>query len=119
MFASECIALFVFFSMKKTDEIGFDARFREAVDKGKQLEFSSFIFAVPALVDLISSNLRYAGLNFVSASIAQMVRGGTIITTLLFSILLLRRKPIKQQKVGCLFAVVGLLLLGISAFISE
>jgi len=70
-------------------------------------------------MDLVSSNLRHAGLNFVTASMAQMIRGGTIITTLLFSMILMKKRAERFEKVGCIFAVMGLILIGFSAMISQ
>jgi drug/metabolite transporter (DMT)-like permease len=67
---------------------------------------------IPTAFDLISSTLQYTSLNFVSASIYQMMRGGTIVTTFLFSIFFLKLKIKKYQVVGALLALSGCIIVG-------
>lgn len=67
---------------------------------------------VPTVFDLISSTLQYTSLNFVSASIYQMMRGGTIITTFIFSIIFLKLKIKNYQIVGAFMALIGCVIVG-------
>ena len=53
---------------------------------------NKFLLVIPALCDFITSTLHYIALNFVSGSIYQMMRGGTIVTTFVFSITILKIK---------------------------
>ncbi len=43
-----------------------------------------------------------------------MTRGGTIATTFLFSVFFLKNKPKKNQIVGSILAVMGVIIVGIS-----
>ena len=47
----------------------------------------------------------------------MMMRGGTIITTLIFSVLLLGLKPKRHQIVGSFLAFIGIGIVGTSALI--
>lgn len=73
---------------------------------------------VPTIFDLISSTLQYTSLNFVSASIYQMMRGGTIVTTFIFSICFLKLKIKNYQIVGALMALLGCIIVGVNNMIS-
>jgi drug/metabolite transporter (DMT)-like permease len=67
-------------------------------------------------MDLVSSTLQSIALNFVSGSVYQMMRGGTIVTTFMFSVLLLNMKALKRQWVGSILTVGGILIVGISNY---
>lgn len=70
--------------------------------------------AIPALCDFITSTLQYIALNFIPGSVYQMMRGGTIITTFLFSIFFLKTKVQKNQIAGSALAFIGVLIVGTS-----
>lgn len=89
-------------------------RMLEARSKGKEIKFNKLLLAVPALCDAISSTLHYIALNFISGSIYLMLRGGTIVTTLMFSILFLKFKARRHHLVGSAMAIVGVLVVGMS-----
>ena len=65
----------------------------------------------------MASNLQLFALNFTAGSIYQMMRGGTIVTTVLFSILLLQLKPKRFQMLGSLLAFVGIGIVGTTAMV--
>ncbi len=75
---------------------------------------NKFLLAIPALCDFITSTLLYVALNFIPGSIYQMMRGGTIITTFIFSICFLKYKVQKYQILGCLLAFLGVFVVGVS-----
>ena len=62
-------------------------------------------------MDLVASTMQSVALNFVAASVYQMMRGGTIVTTFLFSVLLLRMKALRRQWIGSMLTVVGILIM--------
>lgn len=68
--------------------------------------------AVPAFFDLLSSTMQFMALNFIPASAYQMMRGGVIITTFLFSVVLAKQKVIREQLIGTGSALVGILIVG-------
>lgn len=73
-----------------------------------------YYLCFPALFDFISSTLQYTALNFISPSIYQMLRGGTIISTFCLSIFLLKVKIQKFQLFGTGLALIGILIVGAS-----
>lgn len=68
--------------------------------------------------DLGGTTLMGIGLTLCNASIIQIVRGFVIVFTLLLSWLILKRKPVCHQLLGVLFAVLGLVIVGISAVLN-
>lgn len=78
---------------------------------------NKFLLAIPALCDFITSTLQYIALNFIPGSVYQMMRGGTIITTFLFSIFFLKIKVQKNQIAGSALAFIGVLIVGTSNMI--
>lgn len=75
---------------------------------------NKFWLAVPALCDFITSTLQYIALNFISGSVYQMMRGGTIITTAIFARFFLKTQVQKHQIAGCAFAFIGVFVVGLS-----
>ena len=53
-------------------------------------------------------------LNFISGSVYQMMRGGSIVTTFLFSIIFLKIKVMKNQVAGAALALIGVMIVGLS-----
>ena len=88
-----------------------------AVEDGKELKFNKLKIAIPAICDCGASTLQLFALNFTAGSIYQMMRGGTIITTFIFSIIMLKMKPKRYQMVGSLMAFVGIGLVGTAAMV--
>lgn len=70
-----------------------------------------FLF-VPSFFDLLSSTMQFMALNFIPASAYQMLRGGTIITTFIFSFLFLKQKVVRTQIIGTVLALLGILIVG-------
>lgn len=56
-------------------------------------------------------------LNFVAGSVYQMMRGGAIVTTFLFSIFFLKMKAQRNQVAGSVLALVGVLIVGASSLL--
>lgn len=75
---------------------------------------NKFLLAVPAVCDFFSSTLHYIALNFISGSVYQMLRGGTIVTTFLFAITFLKLKIKPNQVIGSMLALVGVVVVGVS-----
>ena len=89
-------------------------RMLEAKSKGLQIQFNKLWLAIPALSDFITSTLQYVALNFISGSVYQMMRGGSIVTTLLFSIIFLKVKVMKSQISRAGLALFGVMVVGLS-----
>lgn len=75
---------------------------------------NKFLLAIPAFCDFVTSTLHYIALNYVAGSIYQMMRGGTIITTFIFSITFLKIKVQPNQIIGCVLALLGVFIVGFS-----
>ncbi len=72
------------------------------------------LLAIPAFLDFISALLHYIALNFIPGSIYQMMRGGTIITTFIFSVTMLRSKIKNNKFIGSILVLFGILIVGAS-----
>jgi len=72
---------------------------------------------IGGLIDLIAAILNSIALNYVTGSVYQMMRGGTIAATFFFSVVSLKMKAKKHQYVGSGLAIFGLLVIGISNYI--
>lgn len=117
MFFGEFLALFVYLFMKKRDPEGFKMRMLEAKSQNKEIKINKLLLAIPAISDLITSTLQYVALNFIPGSVYQMMRGGTIVTTFIMSILFLKTKVKKHQIIGSSFALLGVFIVGLSNMI--
>jgi drug/metabolite transporter (DMT)-like permease len=80
---------------------------------GKNMEMNKYKIAISAACDLIASTLQCISLNFIQASSYQMMRGGTIATTLFFSVAYFNKKPQKSHIFGGLLCIIGVLMIGI------
>lgn len=108
------LALFAFIFLKKRNPQKYEAERQEAEAKGKNVNINKFLFAIPALCDFFSSILHYIALNFISGSVYLMMRGGTIITTFLFSVIFLKIRIQRHQIVGSSLALLGVVIVGAS-----
>ncbi|MFH4975528.1 hypothetical protein AB6A40_002237 [Gnathostoma spinigerum] len=79
--------------------------------------FNYFLFAIPAVCDVIATSIQYLGLNLTSASSYQMLRGAVIIFTGLLSKLFLRMTLQLFRWTGMIFVVVGLVIIGVADMI--
>ena len=59
------------------------------------------------------------GLSFISGSTYQMFKGASIVTTAIFSKLLIKIVLEKRHFVGCGLAILGILVVGSSSFIES
>lgn len=77
-------------------------------------DYNPFIFALPAVCDLIGTSTMYVGLTLTLASSFQMLRGALIIFTGLLSVAFLNRKLKGYEWLGIAFVIVGLIIVGVS-----
>jgi drug/metabolite transporter (DMT)-like permease len=113
------LAFPIFFIRKKLRPEIFAERVELAKVEGKKTNFSPFLVLINAFSDIIATNLQGIALNFIPASAFQMMRGGTVASTFIFSIILLKMKPEKYQIIGVLLTIVGVLIVGTSSLISS
>ena len=117
MFLGQSIALLVFYIHKYKYPETHRLRAEEQEQLGKSMKINKLLFAIPALCDCGASTLQLFALNFIASSVYQMMRGGTIITTFMFSILILKIKAQRHQYLGSAFAFVGIIIVGASSVI--
>jgi drug/metabolite transporter (DMT)-like permease len=111
------LAFLIYLYLRKRDPETFNMRMLEAKTQGKEPTFNKFLLAIPAISDLVTSTLQYVALNFVAGSVYQMMRGGAIVTTFIFSIVFLKMKAQRNQIFGSLFALIGVFIVGASSLI--
>lgn len=117
MFFGEALAFVIYIFMKRRDPETFNVRMLDAKSLGKEVNYNKFLLAIPAMSDLITSTLQYVALNFVAGSVYQMMRGGAIVTTFIFSIVFLKMKAQRNQVAGSILALIGVFIVGASSLI--
>jgi drug/metabolite transporter (DMT)-like permease len=85
-----------------------------AVKEGKIVDFKKHIILFCTISNIIANTFQNISLNFIAGSVYQMTRGGTIATTLFFSIFYLKNKAKRHQIVGSSLAILGVVIVGIS-----
>jgi drug/metabolite transporter (DMT)-like permease len=68
--------------------------------------------AIPAIFDLIAGIFQTISIEFISASLYIMLRGGSIISVYLFSVFFLKSKIAKYQTFGVIFLLFGIFIVG-------
>jgi drug/metabolite transporter (DMT)-like permease len=63
--------------------------------------------------------MQYFALSFISGSTFKLLQGGSIITTVIFSKILLKMVIEKRHVIGCSLAVIGLVIIGLSSLINS
>lgn len=72
---------------------------------------------IPSMCDLIVSTLQFFSLLFVDSSIFQMMRGGSIIFTAIFSKWFFSKNFMPYKYLGLFLVIIGLVLVGLSNFL--
>lgn len=72
---------------------------------------------IPASCDFLASAMAFIAMNFIPGSAYQMIKGGGLITTAIFSYVLLKNKIQRNHISGCVLALVGILIVGSSNLI--
>jgi len=83
--------------------------------KGEEGEWKTyFLVAIPAVCDLVATILANIGLQWISASVWQMLRGAMVIFSAVLSIIFLNRKFYLFNWIGVGLVLLALLLVGVS-----
>ncbi len=110
MFIGESICLLLYFYTRKSNPT--------PLEEGKT-PHTPWIFIIPAMADSCSSMLQYMGLSFISGSTYMMFKGASIVTTAIFSKILINMNLQKRHFVGCGMAIMGIVIVGSSSFIES
>lgn len=81
-------------------------------------QFNPFIFVIPALCDCTATSIMYIGLSLTYPSSFQILRGSVIVFVGILSVGFLNRVLGKQKWSGIVFIIVGLMIVGMSDFLS-
>ena len=73
-----------------------------------------FYFLIPTFFDLLTSTMQFIAFNFISASAYQMMKGGSIITTFIFSVTFLKLPILRRQLVGSILTFIGIFIVGLA-----
>ena len=76
-------------------------------------KFLPFVWAIPAMCDLLGTSTMYVGLTWTFASSFQMLRGSVIIFTGLLSVAFLGTRLKIHHWFGMVFVLMGLILVGV------
>ena len=68
---------------------------------------------IPTFLDVVANLGFYIALNFITASVYQMLRGGILIATYFMSNYFLNTKFTKYRSAGCIIIFIGLLIIGV------
>ena len=108
MFLGEMMCIFAFkaiFYYKKCRNL-------DMKDFGPQ-KFIPFVWAIPAMCDLLGTSTMYVGLTWTFAASFQMLRGSVIIFTGLLSVAFLGTRLKIHHWTGMVFVIIGLILVGV------
>lgn len=116
MFIGESYCAFMWFIWKnkiKKDED--EEREKNGEEPDNRPEAPVILFLFSCLCDLVGSTLLNFSLIMMASSIFQMLRGGVIIITCIFTILFLKRYPKNYQWLGVGLVFLGVFLVGLSS----
>lgn len=63
--------------------------------------------------------MQYFALNFISGSTYKLLQGGAIVTTLIFSRILLKMLIERRHLLGCSLAIFGLVIIGVNSLVNS
>ena len=115
MFIGEISCYILYFIQKKISPTQHEQSLAKARQEGLKLKGSTPWLLIPAISDFLTTSLQFLGLMLIDASIYQMLRGGVIIVTAVFSVVFLKRKITRNQIIGIVLAVIGIGAVGVSA----
>lgn len=117
MFLGESLCFLIYQIQQKWNPQSFQSNRKIALDNGLKIsDRGLFSLFIPAFADFCTTFLQFIGLELINASIYQILRGGVIIVTAIFSVLFLGKKLNLQKYLGIFFAVLGTIIVGISVF---
>lgn len=116
MFIGEFGCLLVYILLKRMNPEVYEKRTKEALIAGKK-PLNIWQVLVPASCDFLASAMAYTAMNFIAGSVYQMLKGGGIITTAIFSYMLFKKRIKRNHISGCTLALIGITIVGASNLI--
>lgn len=116
MFIGESYCAILWFiyrnKIKKSEE---EELIKNGEEPDERPEAPIHLFLISCMCDVVGSTLLNFALIMMAASIFQMLRGGIIIITCIFTILFLKRMPKNFQWLGVFLVFLGVFLVGLSS----
>lgn len=111
---SYCAILWFIFKdkIKKEEE---QDRLKNGEEPDTRSEAPVYLFLISCMCDVVGSTLLNFALILMASSIFQMLRGGVIIVTCVFTILFLKRNPKNYQWLGVGLVFLGVFLVGLAS----
>ncbi|KAL4484973.1 hypothetical protein ABPG74_020150 [Tetrahymena malaccensis] len=119
MFIGELLCYVVFIVYKRKYAEDYEKDRQESVAQGQSDKINVFIFAIPALCDMVTSTISFFSMNMMPLSMQYMFNGGNIIMTAIFSVVFLKRKLHRQNVFGIFLNVSGLAFMGLMALVVD
>jgi drug/metabolite transporter (DMT)-like permease len=88
-------------------------KYKKPLEEGKT-KHNFLHFLVPGVINISLSVMQYIALNFISGSTFKLLQGGSIITTAIFSKILINMVLKSYHLIGCLLTVIGVTIVGMS-----
>lgn len=89
-----------------------------AEKKNRQMKYTKLWAAFPCLLDAIGSGMSITSLLLLPASVSQMLQGGQIVTTCLFSKWINNRPILRHHYVGVGCSTLGFIFVGLAGYIA-
>lgn len=86
--------------------------------KKRSMNFTKLWAAFPCLLDAIGSGMSITSLLLLPASVCQMLQGGQIVTTCLFSKWINNRQILRHHYAGVACSTIGFLFVGLAGYIA-
>ena len=116
MFVGESYcAIFWFLWRSKIRKEEDDKRVYEEKEPDERADPPIWVFLISCTFDVIGTTLLNFALTMMPSSIFQMLRGGVVIITCIFTILFIKRKPKNFQWLGVGLVFSGIFLVGLSS----
>ena len=122
MFLGEYLNLIVFavplMINSKAREVHFSELRTMAIAKNRKLQYTKLWAAIPALLDAAGSGMSITSLLLLPASVSQMLQGGQIVTTCLFSKWINDRAILRHHMAGVICSSIGFVFVGLAGYIA-
>ena len=89
-----------------------------AITKNRNIRYTKLWAAIPALLDAVGSGMSIASLLLLPASVSQMLQGGQIVTTCLFSKWINNRAILRHHTAGVICSTIGFVFVGLAGYIA-
>lgn len=96
----------------------FKALTAQARENNQKVNSTKLWAALPCLIDSVSSGLGISSYLLLPASIAQMLLGGQIISTCIFSKIINKRPVLRHHLIGMIVSTLGFAVVGLAGFVA-